>query len=124
MPLDEIETFCNGLDHAEGITITRGGTIYVGGEAGQLYRVEADGSPTEAHSTDEFLLGLACDADDAVYAIDATGRCVWRIDPTPARGSASSRAPRSPARQPNWGAFDEAGNYYLSDSGHWGARDA
>src|SRR5829696_3850677 len=82
VPLDELEVFCNGLDHAEGITITRDGTIYVGGEAGQVYRVEADGTPCEVHSTGGFMLGLAADGDGNVYAVDAAGPVVWRIDPS------------------------------------------
>ena len=31
--------------------------------------------------------------------------------------------PGRPFRTPNWGAFDEAGGYYLTDSGGWGASD-
>ena len=31
--------------------------------------------------------------------------------------------PERPFRTPNWGAFDEDGAYYLTDSGGWGASD-
>ena len=124
VPISELELFCNGLDHSEGITVSPKGTIYVGGEAGQIYRVERDGTPTEVHGTGGFLLGLACDAHGAVYAADTVTRCVWRI------GLAAGTQDRfftglsdRPARLPNWGAFDAAGNYYLSDSGDWGGRD-
>ena len=124
VPLSELELFCNGLDHSEGICVTAAGTIYVGGEAGQIYRVEDDGTPTEVHSTDGFLLGLACDAHGAIYAVDVTARCVWRVG-LEARTQERffEGLPDRPARQPNWGAFDADGNYYLSDSGDWGARN-
>ena len=80
IPIADLEVFCQGLDHAEGITVTPAGTIYVGGEAGQVYRVEDDGTPTQVHTTNGFLLGLASDADGAVYAVDVAVPCVWRID--------------------------------------------
>ena len=92
VPIAELELFCNGLDHAEGICVTAAGTIYVGGEAGQIYRVENDGTPTEVHSTDGFLLGLACDAHGAIYAVDVTPAASGASDSRPARRSGSSRA--------------------------------
>ncbi len=124
VPLDELETFCDGLDHAEGITVTPDGTIYVGGEAGQIYRVEPDGTPTQVHSTGGFLLGLAADGDGNLYAIDSAGPCVWRIDPaTGAQERFFDGTRDRPGRVLNWGAFDAHGNYYVSDSGGWGACD-
>ena len=40
--IESLETFAEGLDHAEGITLAPDGHLYVGGEAGQLYRIEDD----------------------------------------------------------------------------------
>src|SRR5207244_8545119 len=59
--LEQMETFAVGLDHAEGICLAPDGHLYVGGEAGQLYRIEADDSVTELLSTGGFMLGLAAD---------------------------------------------------------------
>ena len=124
IPIDDLDLFCHGLDHSEGITVTPEGTIYVGGEAGQIYRVEPDGTPTQVHTTGGFLLGLSCDRDGNVYAIDSAGPCVWRVDPrTGSQERFFDGLPDRPARVPNWGAFDEAGNYYVTDSGAWGACD-
>jgi gluconolactonase len=122
--LEGCEEFAVGLDHAEGICLAPDGHLYVGGEAGQLYRIEADGSVKELLSTGGFMLGLAADADSRIYAIDNVAKCVWRIDP--GTGTREPYADGSPAGRfsvPNWGAFDDTGNYYLSDSGDWGARN-
>ena len=120
--LDHIETFAEGLDHPEGITITPGGRIYVGGEAGQIYRIEDDDTATEVANTGGFILGIAADADGRIYAADTVHRCVWRV--TPDDGTHTVYAvglPERPFSVPNWGAFDADGNLYLTDSGGWGA---
>jgi gluconolactonase len=94
--LDLLEVFARGLDHPEGIAVTLDGTIYVGGEAGQIYRVERDGTVREIAATGGFNLGLAADGEGL---------------------------PERPINVPNWGCFDGRGNYYVTDSGTWGAED-
>lgn len=124
LPLDRLETFAEGLDHAEGICQTLDGALYVGGEAGQLYRVEPDGRPTELLRTDGFLLGLAADAAGHVYAIDAVHRCVWRIDPASGERTMFARDPGIDREwTPNHGAFGPDGSYWVSDNGGWGAHE-
>jgi gluconolactonase len=120
LELESLETFAHGLDHPEGICVTADGTLYVGGEQGQLYRIEDDGSVVEVLSTGGFMLGLAADGDGRIYAIDNVAKCVWRIDPATAAREVWAQGPFA---TPNWGAFDAAGNYYLTDSGGWGAAD-
>jgi gluconolactonase len=122
--LARLETFANGLDHAEGIAATPDGTIYVGGEAGQIYRINGDGTPAEVANTKGFVLGLAADAEGRLYACDQVAAAVLRIDPaTQAIETFSDGDGEQRMRVPNWGAFDGDGNYYVSDSGSWGAGD-
>jgi gluconolactonase len=124
LSLDQLETFAFGLDHAEGICLAPDGHLYVGGEAGQLYRIEPDGAVTELLTTGGFTLGLAADAESRIYAIDNVAKCVWRIDPrTGDREVYADGTPAGKFNVPNWGAFGTDGNYYLSDSGDWGERD-
>lgn len=124
LSLDELETFAFGLDHAEGICLAPDGHLYVGGEAGQLYRIELDGAVTELLSTGGFMLGLAADAASRIYAIDNVAKCVWRIDPrTRHREVYADGSPEGRFNVPNWGAFGADGDYYLSDSGEWGERN-
>src|SRR4051812_22966305 len=117
LDLEQLETFAEGLDHAEGICQTLDGTIYVGGEAGQIYRIEADGSPTEILRTDGFVLGLAADGAGRLYAADTVHGCVWRIDPVSLeREVFTNGSPERRIAVPNWGAFGPDGSYYVSDS--------
>jgi gluconolactonase len=122
--LEQLETFANGLDHAEGIAITPDGTIYVGGEAGQIYRIGADDTPEEVVNTGGFVLGLAADAEGNLYACDQVAGGVLRIDPASGTIDVFSKGmAERPMRVPNWGAFDGNGNYYVSDSGDWGGAN-
>lgn len=122
--LDQLETFADGLDHPEGICLSPDGHLYVGGEKGQLYRIEDDDSFTELLRTDGFMLGLAADAEGRIYGCDTGQSCVWRM--TPATGRLERWSDGNGADRmavPNWGCFDAAGNYYLSDSGRWKAAE-
>lgn len=117
--LELIESFAEGLDHAEGICLTPAGELYVGGEAGQIYHI-VDGKPVEVANTKGFMLGLAADAEGRIYAIDNTHKLVWRYDPKTKSLAPWARGPEGkPFHVPNWGAFDAKGNYYLTDSGDW-----
>ncbi len=124
LPLDRMQTFAEGLDHPEGICQTIDGTIYVGGEAGQIYEIAPDASYTEIMSTGGFILGLAADAAGRIYAADAALRCVWRIDPkSGSRETFTAGNSERAMALPNWGAFGPDGTYYVSDSGTWGGTD-
>jgi gluconolactonase len=119
-----MEIVVDGLDHPEGICVTPDGALYVGGEAGQIYRIDADGHAVEVLRTGGFILGLAADALGRIYAADTVHRCVWRVDPMSRVKAVFTRG--SEGRElvaPNWGAFGPDGSYYLSDSGAWGGHD-
>ena len=124
VPIDQLEVFAAGLDHSEGIAMTPDGTVYVGGEAGQLYRINADDSFEEILRTDGLMLGLAADADGRIYGCDGGKVCVWRIDPAArtmevfCEGTAERKL-----TCPNWGAFGPDGTYYFTDSGGWKERE-
>ena len=122
--LSEIESLGEGVDHAEGICRAPDGTLYVGGEAGQVYVIDPDGSPREIANTGGFMLGLAADGDGNIYAIDLVHSTVWRFsaDGTDRSAFCTGNDDQS-LGVPNWGAFDAAGNYYLTDSGGWGEQN-
>ncbi len=121
--LEKLEMFAEGLDHPEGIAITPDGRMFVGGEAGQIYLIEGD-APREIASTGGFALGIASDGDGLLYVCDDGRSSVLRVDPSTGEIEefASGGAGRSMGT-PNWGAFDAGGNFYVSDSGGWGAGD-
>jgi gluconolactonase len=122
--LADMEQVGQGIDHAEGICMTPDGSVYVSGEKGQIYRLEADGSALEMTSTGGWTLGLAADAEGRIYACDAGHRAVMRWTPggEPPRVWTSG-SERLPFDLPNWGAFAPDGRYYVSDSGSWKGRD-
>jgi gluconolactonase len=124
IPTEDLETYAEGLDHAEGIAYAPDGNLYAGGEAGQLYRIGPDRQVHELLTTGGFMLGIAADGDSRLYACDSVHRCVWRIDPATGERSvfADGNAQRKMA-VPNWGCFAADGTYYVSDSGAWKAAE-
>jgi gluconolactonase len=121
--VDKLEIFANGVDHTEGLTVTPDGTIYAGGEAGQIYRIDND-EPITVANTSGFMLGLTSDAHNRVYAIDNGNKCVWRYDPeTKQTTKWLEGLAEKPLNVPNWGSFGPEGSYYLTDSGDWEKQD-
>ena len=118
----QVSTFAEGFDHAEGIAWGRDGYVYAGGEAGQIYRISLDGaSVKEIANTGGFILGMALDAFNNIYACDIGKRRVQKITPGGVVTTYSARAPGEPFRTPNYPAFDVKGNLYVCDSGDWKA---
>src|SRR5262245_15690919 len=112
------------LDHPEAVAWGPDQRVYAGGEDGQVYRFGlADRSYVElARIAGGFILGLAHDADGNIYACDERKACVHRITP---KGEASVYASGNEERRmrlPNYPAFDDAGNLFVSDSGDFGAK--
>ena len=123
IPTDQREMFAHGLDHSEGIAITSDGTIYVGGEAGQIYRIGADDSIEEVVSTKGFTLGLAADGEGRLYACDGANMVVWRFDPATKQTAVfCDGLPGRKLASPNWGCFAADGTYYFTESGGWKER--
>lgn len=118
--LDRISLLGGGLDHPEGIAWSPSGFIVAGGEAGQIYRVTLEGDVTEVGTTDGFIYGVALDADDRVYACDFARAELCRIDPDGSVTVLSAGTSERPMVVPNFAAFDDDGNLYVTDSGTWG----
>lgn len=118
-----IERFADGLDHPEGVAFARDGSLWAGGEAGQLYRIEPDGSWAVVGETGGSCLGLAFGRDEALYVCDPGRRAVLRRDRD---GSISIYADRAGDRlmvDPNFPVLGPDGSLYVSCSGRWGACD-
>lgn len=121
--VSEFKTWVDGLDHPEGVASGPDGTIYAGGEAGQIYRVDAGGVLQQIASIEGFALGLALDAESNIYVCETTGHSVKKVNPA---GEVSTFTIGVPGREfvnPNFPVFDASGNLYLSDSGHWNGED-
>ena len=120
-PLDlgEITRLADGLDHPEGIALGPDGGLYAGGEAGQLYVIDPDGTGGEQIATTGGLVqGLCLDGAGRIYACDVAAQAVMRINP--ADGSVETYADSAggePLKTPNWPVFEEDGTLWISDSG-------
>ena len=69
------------LDHPEGLAVHRDGSIWCGGERGQIYRIEPDGSSMEQiASSDGFSQGIAFDAEDNLYVCDLAYAGVMKLN--------------------------------------------
>jgi gluconolactonase len=115
LKLKNFAPFADGLDHPEGVAWGLDGFVYAGGEAGQIYRVSLDGKIEQIASTGGFILGLALDKDNNVYACDSVNGCIMKITPSGEVSKYTDNADPIPA--PNYPVFDAKGNLYFSSSG-------
>ena len=113
--IEDVTIFCDGLDHPECVAIHPDGSVWAGGEGGQVYRVTKDGKQiTEVCNTGGFILGLAFSPDLSWLAVcDLKNCCVWKFDLQLKQLSRLS----AHLNIPNYPVFDESGNLYVSDSG-------
>ena len=123
--IEECRIFFDGtfseprLDHPECVAVAPDGAIWCGGEAGQIYRIDADGRWLEqVASTGGFCLGLAFGPEGALYVCDAVRRAVLRYEPaTGDLREFTGGPPGRPFAMPNYPVFDGGGRLYVSDSG-------
>jgi len=102
------------LDHPECVAVAPDGAIWCGGERGQLYRVEPDGSGFEqVASTDGFVLGIAFGPSGQLYACDLRHHAVFVLAPGASRPEVFVEG----IETPNFPCVDGAGNLYVTDSG-------
>jgi sugar lactone lactonase YvrE len=108
------------LDHAEGVAVHPDGSVWCGGEAGQVYRIAPEDAALELRVADGegFTLALAFGPDGFLYYVDAARRAVSRLDPAGGEpepfitGSIGGHE----LELPNALAFDRAGRLYLTES--------
>jgi gluconolactonase len=112
-----VRTIGQKLDHPECICLGDDGTLFTGGEQGQVYRLSPDGQQYEIARTGGFLLGLAIDGGGNLHCCDAERKAVVVCSPDGAIGERSRGTAEHPMRLPNYGVFDRSGNFYVSDSG-------
>ena len=124
LDIDAAKVFYDGLlteprlDHPEGLAVHSDGSIWCGGERGQIYRIEPDGSSMEQiASSDGFSQGMAFDAEDNLYVCDLVHAGVMKLDTK--SGSLEKFADGAEGRGiniANYPVFDAEGRLYVSDS--------
>ncbi|MGA7304241.1 MAG: SMP-30/gluconolactonase/LRE family protein [Rhodothermales bacterium] len=120
--IDQASVFAEGLDHPECVAAHPDGSIWAGGEAGQIYRVAPDGSEVrEVASTGGFILGIAFSPDLSwLLVCDVGQQCLWRLDLATEELSMFSKGARGHRfTNPNYASFAADGTLYVSDSGNF-----
>jgi len=112
--------FADGLDHPECVAVHPDGTVWVGGEDGQIYRISQDGANVEeVANTGGFILGIAFSPGGQWLAIcDLNNHCLWKLDAKTCELTKFSGGTDSHKFNiPNYVVFDDSGNLYVSESG-------
>lgn len=109
------------LDHPEGVAIHPDGSVWCGGERGQIYRVSADGTTlTEVASTGGFVLGVGFGPAGRLYACDLAHRAVFVVDTATGAIERFTDGGQRPFVAPNYPAVAADGTVYVSDSNEQG----
>ena len=117
------EVFASGLDHPECVAFDRHGQIWAGGEAGQVYRIDASGAVTTVTTLGGFIAGIAFSPlDDSLYVCNAKLGLV-RVDGDGRHAIFAKEAEGRRIVCPNYALFDRRGRLYVSDSGKWKQRN-
>src|SRR5258706_10841022 len=118
LPIESFEIFAMRIDHPECIAFDRHGDLWAGGEAGQIYRIPPDGNAQLVTTMGGFCGGLAFSPMDELFVCNpALG--IVKVAPDGNGSVFASHAGNHKLVCPNYGLFDSAGNYYVTDSGQW-----
>jgi sugar lactone lactonase YvrE len=123
IPAEAIEPVWFGLvDHPEDLAIEEDGTVWCGGEDGQIYRGRLDGEPEIVARTPGRTYGFTLGPDGGWYCADVAEPGIYRIEGGTAERVSAGTEDR-PALLPNDLAFLPSGELLFSDSGNWGGDD-
>jgi sugar lactone lactonase YvrE len=124
IPVEAVEPVWFGLvDHVEDLAFEEDGTVWCGGEEGQVYRGRLDREPEIVARTPGRTYGFALGPDGACYCADVADPGIYRIDSEGEVERVSAGTADRPALLPNDLAFLPGGELLFSDSGNWGGDD-
>lgn len=118
--IEKAIVFAEGLDHPECIAVHPDGSLWAGGEAGQIYHITENGKKVEeVASTGGFILGIAFSPGAEWMAICDLGKnCMWRMDMSD-YSLEKLIVTNHQFNIPNYAVFDRKGNLYVSESGEF-----
>jgi gluconolactonase len=119
IPLERFRTFAEGLDHAEGLAFDADGTLWAGGELGQIYRIGPKGRIREISRVGGFCLGLTFSRAQELYVCNFKLPALVRLNRKGRVLDSWDRCGSRRFKTPNFSVFDAEGNLYFSDSGDW-----
>jgi gluconolactonase len=116
--IESFEIFATGIDHPECIAFDKNGELWAGGEAGQIYRISREANVRLVTSLGGFNGGLAFSPADELFVCNPSLGIV-RVASSGQFSVFASHAGDHKLVCPNYGLFDSAGNYYVTDSGQF-----
>lgn len=119
LSLQNVRIFADGLDHPECVAYHPDGSVWAGGEAGQIYQISPEGVINEVANTGGFILGIAFSPNKEWLAIcDLKKKCIWKLDLQSVSLSVYSTGVEGHLFNiPNSICFDRQENFYVSESG-------
>ena len=118
IPIDRFEVFATGLDHPECIAFDSDGMLWAGGEAGQIYRIDPAGKVEQITTLNSFNAGVAFSPDDELFVCNPA-QGILRVGRDGKHDVFATHAGEHKLVCANFGLFDRAGSYYVTDSGQW-----
>lgn len=117
--IEDVQIVADGLDHPECVIYHPDGSLWAGGEAGQIYRISSEGKVTEVANTGGFTLGMALSPKrDWLAVCDLKKKCIWRLELNSfALSCLTTGATDHAFNIPNFICFDRDENFYVSESG-------
>jgi gluconolactonase len=67
LPIESFEIFAIEVDHSEWVAFDRGGTLWAGGEVGQIYRIDLQGYVETITTPGGFCGGLAFSPEHELF---------------------------------------------------------
>ena len=118
--IEDVAIFADGLDHPECVAVHPDGSIWAGGEGGQIYRISSDGAKVEeVNNTKGFILGIAFSPDASWLAVcDLKNKCVWKL--TLSNNKVKKFATGAEGENfniPNYAVFSRSGKLFVTESG-------
>src|SRR5689334_21786783 len=109
IPIERFAVFAAGLDHPECVAFDRAGQLWAGGEAGQVYRIDAAGQVETVATLGGFTGGIAFSPlDHALYVCNPTHGLV-RVQPDGRHTIFATGADGQTMVCPNFPVFDRRG---------------
>jgi gluconolactonase len=122
LPIEQFSIFATNLDHPECLAFDRTGNLWAGGEAGQIYQIGYDGKVTTVVTLGGFCAGRALSPADELFVCNPSLGIV-RVAADGRHSIFARDGGGEKLMSPNYGVFDTAGNYYVTDSGQWQKRN-
>ena len=121
IPIQDVQIFAEGLDHPECVIYHPDGSLWAGGEAGQIYRISSQGIVEEVANTGGFILGMALSPKcDWLAICDLKKKCVWKLNLASLELSLFAQGVDGHQFNiPNFICFDKNENLYVSESGEF-----